>query len=192
MFTFFSLLLTMVLTVVLPGHAQRGLSGRISFEFVPNFFVLEEKGAGAPVRLIIPKIHVNASIERVGLTPDGAMDTPEDAKDVAWLELGQRPGNQGSAVIAGHYGRRNGEGSAFDDLHELRIGDSVTVQDEAGEDVVFAVRAIRRYDPNADASSVFGSTDGKSHLNLITCEGVWDDAIGGYPERLVVFADKVE
>jgi hypothetical protein len=52
------------------------------------------------------------------------------------------------------------------------------------------VREIQRYDPNADASSVFSSNDGKSHLNLITCEGIWDEVSQSYPQRLVIFTDK--
>lgn len=142
-----------------------------------------------PVRLSIPSINVDAAVQYVGLTSDGAMDTPQDPADVAWFEQGTAPGQVGSAVIAGHYGRRNNTASVFDNLHKLRPGDTVYVQDDSGASVSFVVRTSRRYDPTADARDVFVSQDGKPHLNLVTCEGVWDTALNGYPVRLVVFTD---
>lgn len=145
---------------------------------------------GGPVRLKIPKINVNAAVEYVGLNPDGAMDVPKDRVNVAWFNLGQRPGANGSAVIAGHYGWQNKNGSVFDDLHKLRKGDKLYVEDDKGEIVSFVVREIRRYDATADATGVFGSNDGKAHLNLVTCEGEWDELTQQYSKRLVVFTDK--
>jgi len=44
----------------------------------------------------------------------------------------------------------------------------------------------------AVATDVFTSSDGKAHLNLITCDGIWDKNAAQYSERLVVFADRVE
>lgn len=58
----------------------------------------------SPVRLKIPKINIDAAIESVGLTPEGAMDVPKSHTNVAWFNLGPRPGEQGSAVINGHFG----------------------------------------------------------------------------------------
>lgn len=144
-----------------------------------------------PVRLKIPKIKVDASIEYVGLTSDGAMDVPKNPGEVAWFTLGPRPGEIGSAVVAGHYGLlKSGEASVFDDLNRLQRGDKIYIEDKKGATVGFIVREIRSFDPKADASTVFGSNDGKSHLNLVTCEGVWDEVSKGYPMRLVVFTDK--
>lgn len=151
----------------------------------------EQTNPGLPVRLNIPKINVDAVIEYVGLTPNGEMDVPKGPAEVVWFELGQRPGENGSAVIAGHYGPwKSGARSVFENLTELRKGDKVYVEDDKGETISFVVREIRRYDPEADASGVFSSNDGKAHLNLITCDGVWDNVSKSYPERLVVFTDK--
>jgi len=169
----------------------------VSAMLIKNMMALREQkqtktdiSIGVPVRLKIPKINVDATIEFVGLTSDGAMDVPKDRGNVAWFELGQRPGENGSAVIAGHYGWKNKRGSAFDDLHKLRKGDELFIEDDNGVIISFVVREIRRYNPKADASFVFGSGDGDAHLNLVTCEGVWDEASNSYPERLVVFTDK--
>lgn len=160
---------------------------------IENFVVLsnQEQARGElPVRLKIPGINVDVPIEYVGLTPDGAMDVPKEQANVAWFELGQRPGENGSAVIAGHYGWKTGEPSAFDNLYKLRKGDKLYVDDEKGVTHTFVVRESRIYDPNADASAVFGSFDGKAHLNLVACDGVWDKVSKTYSKRLVVFTDK--
>lgn len=146
---------------------------------------------GRPVRLKIPGINVDAALESVGLTLKGAVDVPKGLGNAAWFNLGPRPGEIGSAVITGHYGRwKNGAGSVFDDLNKLNQGDKLYVEDDKGVITSFVVRASRSYDPNADAPEVFDSNDGKPHLNLITCEGVWNINLKSYPKRLVVFTDK--
>lgn len=146
--------------------------------------------AGLPLRLKIPSIKVDSDVENVGLTPEGSMDVPKERANVAWFELGQRPGDNGAAVIAGHYGRENDKGAAFDNLHKLRKGDKVYIEDDNGDIISFVVRESKRYDQNAYASAVFDSNDDKAHLNLITCEGEWDKDTNQYPTRLVVFTDK--
>lgn len=143
-----------------------------------------------PVRLKIPAINVDAAIEPVGLTPEGAMAAPEGPADVAWFNLGTRPGENGSAVIDGHSGWKDGIPAVFDNLNKLRVGDKVLVMDERGVTFTFVVRKVRTYDPKADASDVFISNDGKAHLNLITCEGLWDPVSKTSSERLIIFADK--
>lgn len=147
--------------------------------------------ADGPVRLLIPTIGVDAVIEHVGVTPQGTMGVPDGPINVAWYDLGPHPGEVGSAVIAGHYGTwKSGEGSVFDNLHKLKKGDRVYVKDNKGVVSSFVVQESRSYDPHGDSSVVFGSNDGKSHLNLITCEGVWDEVTESYSLRLVVFTDK--
>lgn len=143
-----------------------------------------------PVRLKIPIINVDATIEYVGLTPDGAMDVPVGPSNAAWFSPGTIPGENGSAVLAGHFGWKNGIPAVFDNLYKLQKGDKLYVENKKGETVTFVVRESRKYDPKADASDVFGSIDEKAHLNLVTCGGVWNDISKSRPYRLIVFTDK--
>jgi hypothetical protein len=53
------------------------------------------------------------------------------------------------------------------------------------------VRETRTYKQDERPDEIFNKTDG-SHLNLITCSGIWDNAKKRYSHRLVVFADKIE
>jgi LPXTG-site transpeptidase (sortase) family protein len=152
--------------------------------------IQEQPSFGLPVRLKIPEINIDAAIEYVGLKANGEMDVAKDPAAVAWLQIGTRPGDIGSAVIAGHYGiLKNGEGSIFDNLKKLNKGDQLYIEDDKGATITFVIRESRSYDADADASSVFTSGDGKSHLNLVTCQG-WDNASESYTKRLVIFTDK--
>lgn len=161
---------------------------------IKNVVALSEKEQsifGLPVRLKIPAINVDAVVESLGITSSGNMDTPKGPEDVAWYNLGDRPGEIGSAVIAGHYGTwKNGKKSVFDNLHKLKKGDKIYIEDEKGVTITFVVREIQSFKPNADASDVFSSDDEKAHLNLITCEGIWNKDSKSYSQRLVVFTDK--
>jgi len=145
---------------------------------------------GLPVRLKIPAINVNSAFESVGLTPAGAVDIPKNPANVAWYNLGPRPGDIGSSVITGHINWYYGATGVFVNLNRVKPGDKITVQDDKGATISFVVREIRDYDAAANAVDVFNSNDGKAHLNLITCEGTWDKNAQQYTKRLVVFADR--
>lgn len=155
--------------------------------------LVRQADLGLPARLLIPKIKVNTALESVGLTPDGAMKVPKGLNNAAWYNLGPRPGDIGSAVIDGHYGVwKNGTRGVFNNLLKLRRGDKLYVKNKKGATATFVVRELRTLGDNDDATDVFFSSDGKAHLNLITCEGIWDKVLKSYPKRLVVFTDKVE
>jgi LPXTG-site transpeptidase (sortase) family protein len=145
---------------------------------------------GLPVRIKIPSINVNAPIEQVGVAVDGVMGVPKGPDGAGWFQFGPRPGEKGSAVIAGHFGWKNNIPAVFDDLRKVQKGDKIYVEDDAGIATVFVVRELRTYTEREDASGVFSSSDGIAHLNLVTCEGVWDPISKSYSNRLVVFADK--
>lgn len=146
---------------------------------------------GLPVRLKIPSIGVDSAIEDALVTPDGRMDVPAGSVNVAWFALGPHPGAIGSAVIGGHFGITNGIPFVFYRLNAVTIGEKVYIVDDKGSTLAFVVRSIRSFDRNADSTTVFTSSDGLAHLNLITCEGVWNQVNGNYPQRLVVFTDAI-
>lgn len=146
--------------------------------------------AGLPVRLKIPSIGIDAPISAMEIDGNGDMEAPTGAKDTGWYKLGPRPGDIGSAVIAGHYGRwKNGDASVFDTLNTLKKGDHIYVQDDKGTMVTFIVRESRMLKRDDNSKSVFTSNDKKAHLNLITCQGTWSESEGTYSDRLIVFAD---
>lgn len=146
--------------------------------------------SSSPVTITIPKINIVTNIVSLGLTKNGAMESPTLAMDAGWFNLGPRPGEVGSAVIDGHSGYKDGRQAVFDHLNLLSIGDKIYVKDVSGNTTTFVVKELKTYNRNADASKVFISSDGKSHLNLITCIGIWNALEKTHSDRLIVFADK--
>ena len=174
--------------------AKFPLTGTLSNGNLIAYSSLRDPGGipqGLPVRLQIPIIGVDSLIEDATITPDGRMDVPAGTVDVAWFALGPHPGQVGSAVIGGHYGIENGVPFVFYQLDKLKVGDKVFIIDDKNDTLAFIVRKIESFDRNADATPVFTSSDGLAHLNLITCEGVWNEVDGNYPQRLVVFTDEI-
>jgi LPXTG-site transpeptidase (sortase) family protein len=153
-------------------------------------FSAQKESQAFPVRLKIPKINVDAAIESVGITSKGEMEAPNNTVDVAWFALGPRPGEIGSAVIAGHLNNETGKEGVFNNLHKLQSGDKLYIEYAKATSIAFVVREIREYNPGY-ADNVFSPND-NAHLNLITCDGVWDEANKTYSKRLVVFADITE
>lgn len=145
---------------------------------------------GLPVQLKIPKINVDATVESVGLTAQGNLDTPKGPDGTGWYNQGPTPGEIGSAVIDGHFGWVGGIPAAFDNLNKLQAGDKLYVLGQKGATTTFVVRYLRTYGQNDIATAVFRSSDGKAHLNLITCEGTWNQSQQSYSNRIVAFADK--
>lgn len=144
--------------------------------------------AARPVRLTIPSIGVDTNIEHVGTRPNGEMDVPKKWAHVGWFKEGYKPGAQGSAVIAGHYDTNFGLPAAFYRLGRLKTGDEVVVEMSDGNRMTFTVTASALYDTRSREESVFGPDD-KPRLNLITCNGVWNEVTRDYSKRLVVFTE---
>ena len=146
---------------------------------------------GVPVRLKIPAIGVDATIEIVGQTQTGSMDVPADARNVAWYKLGPAPGDSGNAVISGHLDDKKGP-TVFWKLGKLKVGDKVTVIDSTGSERVFAVIAKEAYAfDKAPINKIFGF-DLEHDLNLITCGGRWNPKTHNYSQRLVVYTRLIQ
>ena len=143
-----------------------------------------------PVRLKIPKINIDVTLDHLGLTSNGELDVPKDFLKAGWYKLGPRPGDIGSAVIDGHIGSRKIVG-VFDNLHKLTIGDIVSVETDQGTTLDFVIKETRTYDPDAHVPEIFNKTDGRL-LNIITCYGTWDRSERTFTERLVIFTELKE
>jgi sortase (surface protein transpeptidase) len=142
-----------------------------------------------PLRLVIPAIEIDASIESVGVRPDGDVATPayNPWEDVGWYDLGPLPGERGSAVIDGHLDRPGGYPAVFWRLRDMQVGDDVQVTSSAGLTLHFRVIRIAYYPPDqAPLQDIFGNLGGR-YLNLITCAGDWIAREHQTTLRLVVY-----
>ncbi|HCF86932.1 MAG TPA: hypothetical protein DEV72_17250 [Ktedonobacter sp.] len=117
------------------------------------------------------------------------METPRQSpwNDVGWYNAGPRPGEQGSAVIAGHLDRPGGNPAVFWHLRDLHVGDTVLVVDAQGKTLHFHVTRIGFYPPQeAPVQDIFGNTAGR-FLNLMTCAGDWIPTEHQTALRIVVY-----
>lgn len=146
-------------------------------------------GDGAlPSRLIIPALEIDAYVQHVGVGKSGNMAVPSKYADVAWYKFGTRPGDRGSAVIAGHVDNGFGLPGVFEHLHELESGDEVFVETGKGERFRYKVLTSETYPyDEAPLAGIFNQSGG-SFLNLITCRGEWLASQEMYEERLVIYA----
>lgn len=140
-----------------------------------------------PVRLAIPALGLEAPVEAVAMDSEGRMATAQGEHDVAWYELGAKPGEAGKAVIDGHLDTPYGP-SVFWNLSSLKPGDEIHVTGTDGSVRTFIVDRKQAFpDASFPMTEVFGPDPGKK-LNLITCTGTWDRVAKNYSHRLVVFS----
>jgi Sortase domain len=145
---------------------------------------------GRPVYLSIPVIGVRTRLIRLGLTAQGTLQVPASTSVAGWYTGSPRPGQVGSAVIAGHIDSYLGPGIFFR-LRLLRPGDRVYVRHADGTLAVFRVYAERSYPKNHfPTQRVYGPAP-DPELRLITCGGTFDPATGSYLNNVVVYAAQI-
>lgn len=145
------------------------------------------RDVGLPVRVIVPSLGVDASVEQVGVDAEGNMATPDDPWNTAWYAPGVRPGQAGNAAIAGHVDYHTIGPVVFWDLNKIAVGAEVLVVTSSGQTLRFTVRGGEYYRPqNAPLEEIFGATS-SVNLNLITCGGTFNPVTREYDQRYVVF-----
>jgi LPXTG-site transpeptidase (sortase) family protein len=143
-----------------------------------------------PVRLHIPAIAVNAKVQKVGVTAKNTIGIPSNFTDVAWYKYGAVPGEQGSAIIDGHVDNALALPGVFKNLHNVKVGDDIYVDDAEGTTLHFKVTDVSSYDYKNTPASLLTEND-KKLLRLITCGGKWVRSDKTYDTRLVVTAEFV-
>ena len=140
-----------------------------------------------PVRVTVPAIGVDASVQDVGLADDGSMGVPVGYNDVAWYQLGVDPGQAGYTAFTGHISSIYYPG-VFYNIDELSKGNTVHVFGDDGSELVFMVQEVDRYPADSFPMSKIFTDTPVSGLVLITCGGDWDPVAHLFADRIVVFA----
>ena len=117
------------------------------------------------------------------------MEIPEPS-EVGWYEHGARPGQAGSAVLAGHIAY-NGENGVFLSLTDLVAGDRVWVHYDDGSSQEFRIDALRQFDKDDLPTDELFSEAGEPRLALITCGGTFQPSISSYQDNIVALATPV-
>ena len=143
---------------------------------------------GDPVGVRLPAVGTAASLIRLGIDTDGALQVPPYEK-AGWFAKGTRPGEIGPAVIAAHLDSTTGP-AVFYRLREMKPGDVVYV-DYRNTSVRFVVREARSFEKSEfPTKQVYGPTS-NSQLRLVTCDGAFSRRAGSYDSNFIVFADAV-
>ena len=140
-----------------------------------------------PRYLSIDKLGIkNARVLAMGLTKDGALDTPYNIFDVGWYNRSSKPGAGGVMVIDGHNGGP-GVAGVFKNLNQLYPGDLIVI--ERGDGEKFTYKVVENKDvPLSEAdqymSKAFASpVAGEEALTLISCIGGWNQTYQTYDHR---------
>ena len=129
-------------------------------------------------------------IQRLGVTPDGALAVPTNINFAGWYVGSARPGDPGLSVIDGHITGQFSNG-IFNKLRAVTIGSVIEIE--------FGDHSIRRFEvvdkqvlpQDKAAAFLFAKRpDIESQLNLITCS-VFDRTTKTYTHRTVVVSKRL-
>ncbi len=147
--------------------------------------------APAPVRLEVPARGVTAAVDAVGVEPDGQMTVPAAVDRVGWYRFGPAPGEDGSAVLAGHVDSATQGLGALAPLRGAEPGDEVLVTDAAGATSRWRIVSRELIEKRALPLDQLFRRDGPPRLTLLTCGGPFLPEFGSYRDNLVVVAEPV-
>ncbi len=140
--------------------------------------------AGAPRRVVVPSLGIDAPVVPIKTTND-TLVPPSDPQQLGWWADGAKPGAaRGSALVTGHTVHTGG--GALDDLETLTRGDRVTIRTDQGR-VVYAVGTVKVFSKGSVANHAerLFSQGVRGRLVLITCED-WNGE--AYESNVVVTA----
>ncbi len=142
-----------------------------------------------PRILTIPKIQVNARVQRLGVQADNDLAAPSNIFDVGWYEGSSKPGEKGVVVINGYVSGPTKHG-VFYSLANLHEQDEILL--ERGDGNTFRYRIVKQqtyeYD-ELDMPTVLSPIEsGKAGLNLVTAGGRFDVRTNKFEKKMVIFA----
>ncbi|MGS2643343.1 class F sortase [Streptosporangium sp. LJ11] len=143
----------------------------------------------SPVRLVIPRLGVNAPVRSVGLDRKGAIEVPPVGHPnlVGWYRSGPTPGEAGPAIMLGHKDTRSGS-AVFSRLDEIRNGDVIEVHRKDGIIAVYTVGGLEQAEKSVfPTQRVYGRSP-TPQLHLITCGGTYNRATGHYTDNVIAYA----
>ena len=143
--------------------------------------------------LILPSAGIRAAVVEVGLTPDGAMGSPDNPFVVGWFDRSAVPGQLGNALLGGHRDYQDREGNVDVGvcwkLDETRVDDQLLMFDQStNRYYVYDIVEIANIRPESKEAVKYLSQTRESVVTLITCSGDFDDETHSYAERIVVVA----
>jgi sortase (surface protein transpeptidase) len=144
-----------------------------------------------PKKIIIPDLGVNGFVQNVGVDQNNQIAVPTNTHIAGWFVDSVLPGEKGLSIIDGHIDvRPNSEAAIFQNLDTIAV--NAEFQVVLGDDSVkrFRVLQVKTVPLDEAADILFSSIPGiERQLNLITCSGVYEEAVQTFSERVIVSAE---
>ncbi|MET7456842.1 class F sortase [Streptomyces sp. NPDC005574] len=159
-----------------PTDRRPGVSARVAVQLTPR-----------AIRL--PRLGVDAAVDRVGVDGRGDVEVPEDARRVGWYRFSPPPGAPaGSTVIVGHVDSRTQGLGVLAALAGVRRDDRLSVVRGDGTTLHYTVTSRRTVPKDALGASGVFRREGRPVVSLVTCTGPYLEGRGGYQDNLIVTA----
>lgn len=144
--------------------------------------------ADQPRSISLPTINASGLIQKVGVTKENAVSTPNNINFAGWFTDSVKPGDAGLSIIDGHVSGKFSDG-IFKKLSNLKPNDTFTVEYGDKSTRSFSVVEVKTMPEEESAAVLFAKkTDIGKQLNLITCGGVFNKTTQKYEDRTVVIA----
>lgn len=141
-----------------------------------------------PASVSLARLGISTELDALNLDPvTNVLEVPALGR-AGWIESGAEPGELGRAVILG---RRSQDGAdAFAKLGKAQAGDKIVVTTQDGRKLTFVVASVEQFQAGeVPETRVYGGGKKQAQLRLITSTGTYNQAKGGFPRNVVVFAD---
>lgn len=124
----------------------------------------------------------------VGVSPDNAMEIPDEFDQAGWYRFGPAPGAAaGTAVIAGHIDTTSDQ-APFSQLKTLAAGTVIQVGRQGAPALDYRVVSVDLMAKDSfDGDSLFRRS-GPHELKVVTCGGRWLDERMDYSDNVIVTA----
>ncbi len=143
--------------------------------------------------VIYPALGISAAVDIRKVGPDGSMLTPEGKDDIVRYDfsdfpnLGGYAGNGGTTVLAGHLDYKPYYPAVFYTLAKAQPGDVIEYHRADGLVKKYTVSWAASVPFEQSLNPYLASTSPES-LVMITCDGTFDESVGGYTNRAIVYA----
>jgi LPXTG-site transpeptidase (sortase) family protein len=147
-----------------------------------------------PRYFIIPELRVFARVKNLGVTPEGAVDSPKNIHDTGWYNGSVRPGSKsGSSLILGHLSGWTGPG-VFKNISKMKVGSRFEIEKGSGEKIYYEVTKTEQLPQDQVDMSKILSTEkaGEHDIKLMTCSGKYNRETKEYEERFTVYAKQLK
>jgi LPXTG-site transpeptidase (sortase) family protein len=144
---------------------------------------------GAPERLVVPSVGIDAPVVPIETSTDGVLTPPADVDTAGWWRRSAEPGARAGQVLVTGHTVHDGDGS-MDAIGGVKAGDRVRLR--SGEQTAIyratAVAVYSRAEVAGQARRLFGQDRDRGRLVLVTCTD-WNGE--DYESNIIVFADPV-